>query len=58
MKYIILILTISSLINGCTQIVTAPIAVAGKIATTTIDIAGSAGGAIVNTVTGGKSNKD
>ena len=41
------------LITGCTQIVTAPIAVAGKVVTTTFDIAGAAGGAIVNTVSGG-----
>ncbi len=41
------------IINGCTQIVTAPISLAGKAVTTTLDVAGSAGGAIVNTVTGG-----
>ena len=40
-------------IAGCTQIVTAPIAVAGKVVTTTIDVAGAAGGAVVSTVSGG-----
>ncbi len=40
-------------LSGCTQIVTAPIAVASKVVTTTFDIAGAAGGAVVNTVSGG-----
>jgi hypothetical protein len=40
-------------LSGCTQIVTAPIAVASKVVTTTFDIAGAAGGAVVNTVRGG-----
>ncbi len=43
-------------LGACTQVVTAPIAVAGKVVTTTIDIAGATGGAIVNTVRGGSSN--
>ncbi len=38
---------------GCTQIVTTPISLAGKAVSTTLDVAGSAGGAVVNTVTGG-----
>ena len=51
-----LLLTIAVLaINGCTQIVTAPVALVGKAATTTLDVAGAAGGAVVNTVTGGSS---
>jgi len=40
-------------ISGCTQIVTAPISLAGTAVSTTLDVAGSAGGAVVNTVTGG-----
>ena len=39
--------------SGCTQIVTAPISLAGKAVSTTLDVAGAAGGAVVNTVTGG-----
>ncbi len=42
--------------SGCTQVVTAPIAVTGKVATTTLDVAGAAGGAVVNTVSGGSSD--
>jgi len=54
-----LILLISSLLfMGCTQIVTAPISLAGAAVSTTLDIAGAAGGAVVNTVTGGSSDKD
>jgi len=45
----VLLLVFSS---GCTQIVTAPIGVAGKVVITTIDIAGAAGSAVVNMVRG------
>jgi len=34
------------LLSGCTQIVTAPIALAGSAASATIDVAGSAVGAV------------
>ena len=34
------------LLSGCTQIVTAPISVAGSITSATIDVAGSAVGAV------------
>jgi uncharacterized protein YceK len=51
-KYLLGIIALF-LISGCTQIVTAPISLAGKAVSTTLDVAGSAGGAIVNTVTGG-----
>jgi len=40
-------------ISGCTQIVTAPVSIAKTAVTTTLDVAGAAGGAVVNTVTGG-----
>ena len=46
------------LLSGCTQIVTAPISLVGAVASTTLDVAGSAGGAVVNTVTGGNSDED
>ncbi len=58
MKKIFFTLTISLLISGCTQIVTAPIKVAGAAASATIDVAGAASGAVVNTVTGGSKDKD
>ena len=34
------------LLSGCTQIVTAPISIAGSVASATIDVAGSAVGAV------------
>ena len=43
--------------SGCTQVVTAPISVAGKAVSTTFDVVGAAGGAVVNTVTGGSSEE-
>ncbi|NKQ40925.1 MAG: hypothetical protein HF962_05070 [Sulfurovum sp.] len=46
------------LFSGCTQIVTAPIKLAGAVVGTTLDVAGSAGGAVVNTVTGGSGDED
>lgn len=57
MKKIITI-TLILLFTGCTQIVTAPIKLAGAAVTTTLDVAGAAGGAVVNTVTGGSSDKE
>ena len=53
MKYLFLALIITFFISGCTQIVTAPVSLAGSVVSTTLDVAGSAGGAVVNTVTGG-----
>ncbi len=53
MKKLLLLLSIPFIFSGCTQIVTAPISLAGSAVSTTLDVAGSAGGAIVNTVTGG-----
>jgi len=44
--------------SGCTQVVTAPIKLAGAVVGTTLDVAGAAGGAVVNTVTGGSDGKD
>ena len=34
------------LLSGCTQVVTAPISIVGSVASTTIDVAGSAVGAV------------
>ena len=40
-------------LGGCTQVVTAPIHIAGAAAGATLDVAGSAAGAVVHTVSGG-----
>ena len=34
------------LLSGCTQVVTAPISIAGSVTSATIDVAGSAVGAV------------
>jgi len=39
--------------GGCTQVVTAPISVAGSVVETGFEMVGAAGGAVVDTVTGG-----
>ncbi len=39
--------------SGCTSIVTAPIDVAGSVASAGISMVGAAGGAVVNIATGG-----
>lgn len=54
----LIIIPIILILSGCTQIVTAPISVAGAVVGTTLDVAGSAAGAVVNTVTGGNSDKE
>jgi len=54
----IIIIPIILIFTGCTQIITAPISLAGAVVGTTLDVAGSAGGAVVNTVTGGSSKDD
>ncbi len=40
-------------VSGCTQVVTAPIHIAGAAAGATLDVAGSAAGAVTHAVTGG-----
>jgi hypothetical protein len=53
-KYTYLLITSLLLaLGGCTQVVTAPIKIAGAAAGATLDVAGSAAGAVVNTATGG-----
>ena len=39
------------LLSGCTQVVTAPIAIAGSAVSATVDVAGSVAGAAVDVVT-------
>ncbi len=56
MKKIYSLIIAIFIFSGCTQVVTAPISLAGKAVSTTLDVAGSAGGAIVNTVTGGNND--
>jgi len=58
MKFLLTLIASLFIISGCTQIVTAPISLAGKAVSTTFDVVGSAGGAVVNTVTGGSSDDD
>ena len=57
MRFIYLIVVLISF-NGCTTLVTAPIEVTGAVVSTTFNMVGAAGGAVVNTVTGGSSDKD
>ena len=53
MKKIIAITVMILVVNGCTQVVTAPIAAAGAATSATIDVAGSAAGAVVKVAKGG-----
>ncbi len=46
------------LLGGCTSVVTAPIEVAGSVVGTGFHMVGAAGGAVVDTVTGGGSDGD
>ncbi len=59
MKRLLLGIYIAStiLLPGCTSIVTAPIDVASSVVGAGFHIIGEAGGAIVNTVTGGGSDE-
>jgi len=43
------LLTILVLLSGCTQVVTAPISIAGSVAGATIDVAGATVGAVTGT---------
>jgi uncharacterized protein YceK len=45
-------------LSGCTQIVTAPISVAGSVVEAGFGMVGAAGGAVVDTVTGGDEEED
>jgi len=49
----ITLLSFLLLFNGCTTLVTAPIEVAGSVASAGISMAGAAGGAVVDIATGG-----
>ena len=41
------------LLSGCTQVVTAPISIAGSAVSATVDVAGSVAGAAVDVATSG-----
>ena len=45
-------------LDGCTTLVTAPIDITGSVVSATFNMVGAAGGAIVNTVTGGDAGDD
>ncbi|WP_456457591.1 hypothetical protein [Nitratifractor sp.] len=44
-------------LDGCTSIVTAPIEVAGSVASAGISMVGAAGGAVVDIATGGEDDE-
>ena len=46
------------LFTGCTQIVTAPISIAGSAVSATVDVAGSVAGAAVNVATSGSDDDE
>jgi len=57
-KYTLFSLLVLILLSGCTQVVTAPISVAGSVAGAAIDVTGSAVGAAVNVATSGSDGED
>ncbi|WP_292658150.1 hypothetical protein [Nitratifractor sp.] len=52
--YFISCLSAFFLLSGCTSVITAPIDVASSVVGAGFHMVGAAGGAVVNTVTGGK----
>jgi len=47
-----------NLLTGCTQVVTAPISIAGSAVSATVDVAGSVAGAAVDVATSDDDEKD
>ena len=47
-----------ALLSGCTQVVTAPISIAGSAVSATVDVAGSVAGAAVNVATSGSDDDE
>jgi len=45
-------------LGGCTQVITAPISVAGSVVEAGFGMVGAAGGAVVDTVTGGDEEEE
>ena len=56
--YLTLLLGITVWLGGCTQVVTAPISVAGSVVEAGFGMVGAAGGAVVDTVTGGDEEEE
>ena len=52
------ILVMTGVMSACTSIVTAPIDVAGSVASAGISMVGAAGGAVVDITTGGSKDDD
>jgi len=57
-KYILLPILAMLFFSGCTQVVTAPISVAGSVAGAAIDVTGSAVGAAVDIASSGDDEED
>ncbi|WP_153015063.1 DUF6726 family protein [Sulfurovum riftiae] len=57
-RYTLLTLLTLMLFSGCTQVVTAPISVAGSVAGAAIDVTGSAVGAAVDIATSDDDEKE
>ena len=58
-KMILIYLSIAGMLfSGCTQIVTAPISIAGTAVSTTIDVVGAAGSAAVDVATSGDDEEE
>jgi len=57
-SFLILSLVSLCLLEGCTSVVTAPIEVAGSVVGAGFHMIGAAGGAVVDTVTGGESENE
>ena len=57
-KNVLWTIPISIILSGCTQIVTAPVSVAGTVVSTTVDIAGAAVGAAVDVATDDDDDKE
>ena len=59
MKNLLLITLMTlALLSGCTQVVTAPISIAGSAVAATVDVAGSVAGAAVNVATSGSDDDE
>jgi uncharacterized protein YceK len=55
---IVIFIGVAGWLGGCTQVVTAPISVAGSVVEAGFGMVGAAGGAVVDTVTGGDDEEE
>jgi uncharacterized protein YceK len=58
MKNTLLLIFVLIFLSGCTQVVTAPISIAGSAVGATVEVAGSAVGAAVNLATSDDDEKE